>query len=105
MNTVAEEKALQEKEGRQHVTLAVAATLLATMGYRIDRDRDAKCVARLMNGEREGQTFPCLTTGINEADTGRSFAHIDSRRDDNFRALQQFRSDFFSSNRTHIIEF
>jgi hypothetical protein len=30
-------------------------------------------------------------TGVREIDSGLSFAHVDARRDENFRALQQLR--------------
>ena len=44
-----------------------------------------------MTGPRAGQTYPSLSTGIKEADTGRSAFHVDARRDTKFRTLQELR--------------
>lgn len=44
------------------------------------------------NLERAGESYPCCTTGIDEIDTGLSFANCDARRDTNFRALQELRA-------------
>ncbi len=46
-----------------------------------------------MTGPHAGRSYPCLSTGIMEADTGRSAFHGEARRDAKFRRLQALRFD------------
>ena len=41
---------------------------------------------------------------ICETDSKRSFAHVESRRDDNFRSLQKLRFNTFSFDKGRVIE-
>lgn len=61
------------------------------MGYRLDRSMDCRSTAQHVSGPRAGATYPCMTTGIIELCTGLSFAHVDSTRADDHRALQALR--------------
>ncbi|MES2295379.1 MAG: hypothetical protein V4527_18935 [Pseudomonadota bacterium] len=61
---------------------------LAALGYRIDESLSFNYV----NGHNPGPAYPARSNYIVEADTGISFAHFSlARRDDRFRALQEFR--------------
>lgn len=66
---------------------------LSLLGYKLDRSKDCKSVAKIIAGERAGNTYPCMTTGICEIDTGLSFANVNARRDQNFKTLQAMRSE------------
>ncbi|NMG29565.1 hypothetical protein [Aromatoleum evansii] len=81
----------RKSQGQEQVTLDAVKRRLADLGYRLDRSSDCRSFARYMSGERAGVSYPCLTTGIVEADTGMSFAHVDARRDENFDQLQKLR--------------
>lgn len=61
---------------------------LAALGYRID---DALSF-NYVNNLNPGPSYPARSCYIVESDTGIGFAHYkDARRDENFRALQDFR--------------
>lgn len=85
------EVAFRKSQGYEQVTLEAVKRRVADLGYRLDRTMDCRCLARHMTGERAGVSYPCLTTGIVEADTGMGFAHVDARRDANFDRLQKLR--------------
>jgi hypothetical protein len=59
-----------------------------------------------MTGPRAGQSYPAINTGVKEVDTGLQFCHIDARRDENFKTLQEWRSDcrLFAVVRGSILE-
>jgi hypothetical protein len=44
-----------------------------------------------MTGPRAGESYPCVTTGVSETDTGLSAFHVHARRDANFDKLQEMR--------------
>ena len=73
------------------VTLSEIKRQLRDLGYALDRTLDCRSTARIMTGPRAGKTYPTLSTGIKEADTGRSAFHVEARRDANFEALQKLR--------------
>lgn len=81
----------RKSQGHEQITLDAVKRRVAELGYRLDRSSDCRGSARYMSGERAGVSYPCLTTGIVEADTGMSFAHVDARRDENFDRLQKLR--------------
>ncbi|MDF0545248.1 hypothetical protein PX699_23110 [Sphingobium sp. H39-3-25] len=85
------ELAARAAEGWHPVTLSQIKQQLRDLGYALDRTLDCRSSARIMTGPRAGQTYPSLSTGIKEADTGRSAFHVDARRDTRFRTLQNLR--------------
>lgn len=66
---------------------------LRAIGYRLDRRADCAAPARYMDGPRAGESYPCVTTGVCEVDTGLSAYHVDARRDAKFDELQRLRRD------------
>ena len=72
-------------------TMSEVVFKLSKIGYKLDRKMDCRCMAKWMTGERAGETYPCLSTGIIEADTKRSAFHFEARRDKNFEELQSMR--------------
>lgn len=88
---LASELADRAAAGRQPVPLAEIQRQLRSLGYALDRTLDCRGTARIMTGPRSGKTYPCLSTGIKESDTGRSAFHVDARRDASFRSLQRLR--------------
>lgn len=91
ISVLADELAARADEGWHPVTLGDIKRQLSDLGYVLDRRLDCRSTARIMTGPRAGETYPCLSTGIKEADTGRSAFHIEARRDANFRTLQKLR--------------
>jgi hypothetical protein len=75
-----------------------------TLGYRLDRNGDCRSMARYMTGERAGESYPCISTWIVEADTGRKWCNADARRDANFEAVQRLRMEVFAVTRGAILE-
>lgn len=90
-SVLAQELAARAAEGWHPVTLSQIKRQLRDLGYALDRDLDCRSMARIMTGPRAGQTYPTLSTGIKEADTGRSAFHVNVRRDTRFRTLQKLR--------------
>lgn len=90
---LADELAARAAEGKYPVTLGEIQRQLRDLGYVLDRRFDCRYTAKIMTGPRAGRTCPSISTGIKEADTGRSAFHFEARRDANFRALQKLRSE------------
>lgn len=88
---LADELAARAATGWHPVTLDEIKRQLHEIGYRLDRTLDCRSTAQILTGPRAGKTYPSLTTGIDEADTGRSAFHFEARRDANFRTLQNLR--------------
>lgn len=61
--------------------------LLADLGYKIDESLSFNYV----NNLNPGPSYKARAVSIVQADDGSSFAHVDARRDDNFRRLQALR--------------
>lgn len=100
------ERELQWRAARGEFPLSVAefGARFAALGYRIDRSDDCRGNARHMTGERAGESYPCCTTGIVEADTGLRAFNRNARRDDRFRAMQELRGEIFAVTRSgHIL--
>jgi len=57
------------------------------------REKEARAREARERAARERAAAPTLSTGIKEADTGRSAFHVEARRDAKFRALQKLRFD------------
>ena len=81
---LANELAARAADGWHPVTLSEIKRQLRDLGYALDRTLDCRSTAQIM-------TYPTLSTGIKEADTGRSAFHFEARRDANFRTLQKLR--------------
>lgn len=83
-------------EGLRRVTVAQFCDEFAALGYRVDRGRDCVYVGRYMTGPRAGETYPACSTGMREADTGRSAFHFEARRDAAFARMQALRDEIFA---------
>lgn len=88
----------------RQLSIAQLDTELARLGYRRDRSMHCASIARWMTGPRAGKSYPCVTFGVVEADTGLSAFNVNARRDDQFKALQQLRQYAYSVSRGAIIE-
>jgi hypothetical protein len=81
------------KGGMKRATLAWIESELARLGYRFDKSMRAASVGLDMTS---GESFPCLSYGVSEKDTGLSAFNNDARRDANFRELQAMRKEVFA---------
>ena len=90
-SALANELAARATEGRHPVSLAALKSRLRDLGYVLDRNLDCRGIVRIMTGSRAGQSYPGLSTGIREADTGLSAFNVNARRDANFATLQRLR--------------
>jgi len=88
---LANELAARAADGWHPVTLGEIKRQLRDLGYALDRTLDCRSTAQIMTGPRAGKTYPTLSTGIKESDTGRSAFHVEARRDARFRAMQNLR--------------
>lgn len=77
--------------GNRPLRIKEIESRLRALGYRLDRSLDCMGFARYMTGERAGESYPSITTGIKETDTGRSAFHFESRRDESYQAMQAMR--------------
>ena len=84
---IARRKAL----GLAPMTVAQIEARLRPLGYRLDRNLDCRSTARILAGPAAGISYPCLTTGIRDIETGASAFHFRGRRDARFKELQAFR--------------
>ena len=91
----------RESIGSRRLSVSAFAAEFAALGYALDRDMDCRSLARYLH---DGRTYPCCSTSVNEADTGKSAFHYQARRDSNFRAMQILRSDIFAISRGAILE-
>ena len=90
-SALADELAARAAERSHPVTLITIKQQLRDLGYTLDRSLDCRGTARVMTGPRAGKSYPSLSTGIKEADTGLSAFNVGARRDANFAALQTLR--------------
>lgn len=85
--------------GMVNVSLDEFLEKLDSLGYEIDNYSSFNYVNNLNQ-----VTHKARSIYIREKDTGRYFAHVESRRDDNFRALQEIRKDWLIVHRNRIWE-
>ncbi len=90
--------------GCEQLSVAEMGARFQALGYKLDRSLDCRHVARIMSGKRAGESYPAISTGVREADSGLSAFNVDARRDDNFRAMQKLRQDIFAVTRGAILE-
>ena len=95
---------LKSQSNVRFVSVKELARLVSDLGYRLDRSMDCRADSRYLDGPLAGMSYPCCTTGLLEADTGRSAFHYQARRDANFRALQELRGTVASMSRGAILE-
>lgn len=91
MNNLEAELAARAQDGYKPITVKELDATLRGLGYRLDRDKDCHGNSQYMAGPRAWLTYPCITTGVREIDTGLSAFHVDARRDANFATLQEMR--------------
>jgi hypothetical protein len=100
------ELAHRAARGLRPVSVVAMGARLATLGYALDRNCDCFSQNLFMTGEREGQSYPAINTGVKERDTGRSAFHFEARRDENFKELQRLRAgeELFAVVKNRILE-
>lgn len=103
MNTAQQEAAHLDAEGYRRVTLETMAEELVAMGYLMPRNDD-RCYAAStwVTGERAGQSSPHCSLGAPvEADTGLRAWNVNARRDENFKAMQEWRGSTYAIVHMH----
>jgi len=101
---LAAELARRLADGWEPITLQEIKRQLSALGYKLDRTMDCRCNAVYQSGKWAGESHPCLTTGIKEADTGMSFCNDQARRDKNFQTLQALRRELYAVVGHYILE-
>ena len=107
MNTsVQRELDRRKARGSNPSTVAEIKAALAKIGYRLDRSMDCSGLSRILTGDGAGESYPCITTGVSEIDTGLSAFNNDARRDTNFSILQHMRrnEELYAVVRGKILE-
>jgi hypothetical protein len=101
-----EELACRLSRGHKPTTVLDMSAQLKAMGYRLDRSMDCKHRSRIMSGPCAGQSFPAVSTGVREIDSGKTFANVDAQRDSSFKALQaiRFENSLFAVVNGHILD-
>lgn len=102
---LAKEIAYRIAEGEHQITMSQFKSKLKEIGYRFDRSMDCVCVGKWLTGPRAGETHPQLTLYPVQIDDGLSFAHVDARRDSNFKKLNEIRRNTFAVTRGCIANF
>ena len=87
--------------GCEILTIPQFVARFAALGYRVNRSMDCRSTARYFDN---GRTYPACSTGMDEANTGRSAYHFESRRDSRFEAMQALRGQVFAISRGAILE-
>lgn len=106
MGSLQEELEHRAREGDYPLSVRALNDAFLMIGYGLDRSMDCRGTARWMTGPRAGASYPCVTTGICEADTGMRAFHFAARRDANFARLQEMRRSgrYFAVSRGAILE-
>ncbi len=86
--------------GMRQVTMRELDAELNALGY--EREPDSRAAGTAKNLDT-GNTYPSVTWGTREADTKQSAFHVDSRRDDRFKRLQELRRWTFVVSRGSIV--
>lgn len=95
------EIAHRKQFGCRIVSVAEMEREFNALGYTLDRSMDCRSNARYVNS---GRTYPACSTGLKEIDTGQSAFHYQSRRDENFRAMQTLRMEISAVSRGALLE-
>jgi hypothetical protein len=103
--SVAKEIAFREKLGMTRVSVAELKALVQELGYRFNMELSCKSLARYLTGERAGQSYPSNSLYPVQIDDGKSFAHVDARRDANFERLQKLRDSHYAAHGGYIYQF
>jgi hypothetical protein len=90
--------------GAEPVGLGDIAQELAQLGYELDRGAIARYTGQNLTGAGAGESYPGCSYGIRDAQTKRSFAHCDGRRDAGFQALQKMRGTRFAIVRGAVLD-
>jgi hypothetical protein len=77
---------------------------LLAVGYKLNRALDCFCNARIMTGERAGESYPVITTCATHIESGLGFANADAPRDHRYEAFKEVRNSTFSVTRGAILE-
>lgn len=96
----------RSRDGQHPLSIRALTAAFLAIGYTLDRSLDCRSMAQWMTGDRAGHSYPCITTGIRETDTGLSAFHIAARRDHNFARLQEMRTSgkYFAVSKGAILE-
>ena len=105
MNNYMEESTERERQlmlsvGVAQVTVPEIAKRLRAFGYELQPGSRCSGTARNMT---TGASYKCVTWGVREQDTKQSAYHFESRRDAQFKAMQQLRQEVFAYVRGYII--
>ena len=103
-DSLQQEIARREAAGCERLSVSGMAERFALLGYRLDRSLDCHGVARLTTSDGETLSYPCVTTGVKERDSGLSAFNVDARRDHAFRAMQELRQTVYAVTRGAILE-
>ena len=98
------EIAAREAEGQKRLSVAAMDAEFRRLGYHLDRSLDCRGTAQYVSGPRAGESYPCVTTGLKEFDTGLSAFNVSARRDARFREVQALRQNVFAVSRGAILE-
>lgn len=88
------------EHGMRQVSMPALDAELQALGYKRTPGSQCACVARNMT---TGNTYPCVTWGVQEIDTGMSACHYMARRDANFERLQELRFSTFAVARGQYV--
>lgn len=103
-NGLSVELAHRKAVGQNPVKVNQMEATLNAIGYTLDRNKDCYSQNRWVTGDRTGESFPAINTGVRELDSGLSAWNVDARRDNNFKALQELRKSLFAVVRGRILQ-
>ncbi|WP_454887941.1 hypothetical protein [Sphingomonas oryzagri] len=106
MGSLRDELDHRARDGDHPMSIGALAGAFRAIGYTLDRSLDCRCMSKWMTGPRAGQSYPCVTTGIREIDTGLSAFHVSARRDTRFDKLQEMRlsGKYFAVSKGALLE-
>lgn len=91
--------------GQVQITLKQLEEMIGEVGYQLDRRFDCKTIAKIMSGPRTGSRYPVMSVKPVQMDDGRSFSHVEARRDQGFDRLIAIRRKYFAVVDDHLAEF
>jgi hypothetical protein len=104
MDSLEREIERRKMDGLVRLSVADLGARYAALGYRLDRSMDCGCIARVMTGPAAGDSYPCLTTGVRDIESGLSAWNADAPRGARYRKMQALRRSAFAVTRGRILD-
>lgn len=98
------ELAYRATQGLYPVPVREFEERLQAIGYRRDRSKECRSMARYVSGPRDGASYPSCDTTPVEIESGLRFCNVDADRGARYQALKDLRDMFAVTRDGFILE-